>query len=308
MTLTPGDAFYWALGMSVTAVAAALPVLALRRLRRVPRRVVAALWALPFLRMCVPVGLNSPFSLTALLLRLTSGRSVAVYRPTQGVTLSVLNTVGAAERYFPNEYQAQALERVFAVSAWVWIAVAAALVLTMAAVYAAALRGLRAAEPLGDGVWLAPGAGTPAVYGLFRPKIVVPEAPAGEDARYVLLHERAHIRRLDNLWRLLGLAAAAAHWFNPLAWVFLKLFLADLELACDESVLARLPEEARGGYARALLSCAEKGGVFASPFGGAKLSRRIGAAVSYRRLTAASAVGFAALAAAIAFAALTNAG
>ena len=146
------------------------------------------------------------------------------------------------------------------------------------------------------------------MYGIIRPRIVLPAAMEGQDLTYILHHERTHIRRADNLWRLLGFFSAALHWFNPLSWVFLKAFLGDLELACDERAVAAYGEAERKEYARTLLACAEQKSVFASAFGGAKVRTRIENVLSYRKMTGAAAVSFALLTAAVIWVMITNAG
>lgn len=62
-----GEIFYWIFNMSITAAMAGLIVLLIRTVRKVPRRVVCCLWIVPFLRMAVPLGFNSPYSLLSLL-------------------------------------------------------------------------------------------------------------------------------------------------------------------------------------------------------------------------------------------------
>ena len=104
----------------------------------------------------------------------------------------------------------------------------------------------------------------------------------------------------------LAFLTAALHWFNPLAWVFLKLYLSDVELACDESVLAGLPPDARGLYAHALLDTAQSKTLFASAFGGARLRTRIEHILSFKKMTVLSAAAFGILAAGIAYILLVN--
>ena len=60
--------------------------------------------------------------------------------------------------------------------------------------------------------------------------------------QHVLLHEIGHLCRRD-LWvqRLFKLALAV-HWWNPLVWAANRLARADREVACDDWVLRRLPE------------------------------------------------------------------
>ena len=102
--------------------------------------------------------------------------------------------------------------------------------------------------------------------------------------------------------------AAAIHWFNPFSWVFLKVFLADLELACDEAAIAKYCDEERKEYARTLLNCSQSKSLFASAFGGAKVRMRIENVLSYKQMTVVSAVGFTILILAIIYTLLTNAG
>lgn len=71
-----------------------------------------------------------------------------------------------------------------------------------------------------------------------------------------------HIRRADNLWRVLVLLIVSAHWFNPLCWVFLRLFLTDIELSCDECVLLKLGDNHSKEYALSLLESKQSANVF----------------------------------------------
>ncbi len=65
----------------------------------------------------------------------------------------------------------------------------------------------------------------------------------------------------------------------------MKLFLSDLEIACDEKVLSRLHPSEIGFYAHCLLDEVKSTNVFVSAFGGAKIRTRIGSILSYKKLT-----------------------
>ena len=96
--------------------------------------------------------------------------------------------------------------------------------------------------------------------------------------------------------------------FNPFSWIFLKAFLADLELSCDERVLVKLGAERSKEYASALLECKQGATVFASAFGGARIRTRIENILSFKKLTWISLVAFIALISVIFYVLLTNAG
>jgi beta-lactamase regulating signal transducer with metallopeptidase domain/Tfp pilus assembly protein PilF len=97
----------------------------------------------------------------------------------------------------------------------------------------------------------------PMLWGFIRPTLLLPESVRdwSEDRlRVVLLHELAHLRRVDGLTLLLGRLATAMHWFNPLAWAVESRARRDCERACDDVVLecGERPSE----YARHLLAIA----------------------------------------------------
>ncbi len=98
---------------------------------------------------------------------------------------------------------------------------------------------------------------SPALFGIRCPQILFPPHLADRlsdaELRWVLLHELAHYQRKD-LWSLSFLQwAAALHWFNPLAWLALRLGRMDTEVACDELVLRRSAQSAPDDYGAALL-------------------------------------------------------
>lgn len=212
-----------------------------------------------------------------------TAKNVAVFQPADQVRFSMMNFAMAAESYFPLIYKSNMLETIFRAASMVWLLGALALLSLLAAAYAAAFREIRDARPLRENIYLSEKVTAPAVYGIFRPRILLPASWKG-DTELALLHERTHIRSGDNLWRLLALAVTAVHWFNPFCWLFLRLFLTDLELSCDERVLARLGADRRKEYARVLLESRERAGLVCA-FGGAKISARIENILSFRRLT-----------------------
>ena len=302
-----GEVFYWIFNMSLLGSAMGLIVLAIRAIKAIPRRIAVLLWLVPFGRMAVPLWLNSRLSLMTLISRFTT-RTVTVLQPHDDLAFSFTNTVMAANSYFPIIYRVNVLDGVFRVGAVVWAIGAVSLLLALGMVYGATLREVRNARHLRQNIYLSEKVTSPAVYGVIRPRIVIPAAWEGRDLTYILAHENAHIRRCDNLWRLLAFAVTAVHWFNPLAWLFLKLLLGDLELACDERVIASYDDTRRKAYAHALLDSAGDRSLFASAFGGAKVRTRIENVLSFRRMTWLSGVGFAAMIGAILLSLLTNAG
>ena len=303
----PQETFYWLFNMSITAAITGLLVMSVRLIKNIPKRLIVFLWAIPFLRMVIPFGLNSPYSLMALLSKITT-KTIVVYQPTDDLAFSVMNSVMAADSYFPITYKANVLEKIFSVASIIWIIMSLAILLMLMVIYFTTLREMKGATHLRDNIYLSDKSISPAVYGIIKPKIILPTSYKDKDIDLIILHEKTHIRRADNLWRMLAFLIVAAHWFNPLCWVFLKMFLADLELSCDECVLAKLSDNRRKEYALSLLESRQNKTVFTSAFGSAKTRTRIENILSYKKMTWVSSTVFIALIAVIFYVLLTNAG
>ena len=304
-----GEVFYWLFNMSLAASLVGLIVLALRAIPRLPRRFACWLWLIPLFRMWIPVGMGSRWSLMTLLSKLTT-RTVVVWERGD-MSFAYTNMVMAANSYFPVTYRINLLEHLFRTVAAIWLAVAAAILITLAWLYITTKRELRDAAHWRENIYLSDKITSPALYGIFRPRIILPCGwESRENLTLILAHENAHARHGDNLWRVVAFATAAIHWFNPLAWLFLRAALSDMELYCDERVLKRLPPEERKSYALALVNSAQamrEKNLFASAFGGAGIRVRIDRILNYRRLSLFSTVCFTLLALVIAFVLLTNA-
>ena len=74
----PTDVFYWVLNMSISGSVAGLILLLLRRIKKIPRRIVYALWIVPLIRFVIPFGVPFEYSV-AELLKDTTGRIVTVH-------------------------------------------------------------------------------------------------------------------------------------------------------------------------------------------------------------------------------------
>ena len=93
------------------------------------------------------------------------------------------------------------------------------------------------------------------VFGFFTPRVYVPAGVEGETLRWVLLHERAHIKLGHHRYKAVYFLLAGLHWFNPMLWLSWVLLGRDLEVACDEKVLGSACGSPRE-YSAALLALA----------------------------------------------------
>lgn len=106
----------------------------------------------------------------------------------------------------------------------------------------------------GRSILVRPDDAMPSVEGIVRPRIVIAERTAlalsEQDLRAVLLHEEAHLRRLDPMFGLVQRFVLAFFFYFPPLWLVLRRLGSAVEFRCDERAARALgrPEE----YARAL--------------------------------------------------------
>ena len=239
-----------------------LAVLLLRLLlQKTPRRVICLLWGLVGLRLLLPIRLESRFGLVTL--------------PPQASDVFSGGTALAEKTGTTNT----------AVLCWLWGIGLACLRLYTAVHWLRVFHSVRSAVRAEDGAWACDRVSTPFVFGLIQTRIYLPNNLAETDRAWVLAHERAHIRRGDPFWKLLGFLLLSVYWYQPVCWLGWFAFRRDLELACDETVTARLPLPERKAYALTLLNCcASKNAPFpALSFGSSPIKARVRSSLRPRR-------------------------
>lgn len=265
------------LQMSVTGGVMILVITVIRALamNRVPKKTFLALWTAALLRLLLPVSLPSGLSIYSLLGKTASPAgndlpAAAVPGLPSGQTAAVLPRADAAP--------------VQAISVWslAWLAGLVLCTAFFAAAYWRCCREFRMSVPVDNDAsrrWLqahllrrrinirqSDQVSSPLTFGVLHPVILMPKKTDWNDEtalQYVLEHEFVHIRRFDTVSKLLLIAAACVHWFNPLVWVMYVLANRDLELSCDETVVRHFGSGTRAAYANVLICMEEARSGFA---------------------------------------------
>ena len=128
----------------------------------------------------------------------------------------------------------------------------------------------------------------PGVFGIFRPRLFLPDAVAsrlaGAHMEAILAHELCHVRHRDNLAAALHMLVETLFWFHPLVWWIGARLVEERERACDEEVLqgGSAPEI----YAASILDvcrlCLESPVPCVSGITGADLQKRIAGIMTWR--------------------------
>lgn len=277
------------LNASIAASWAILAVLAVRFLfRRAPKRFLAALWGIAALRLLLPFSVESVLSLVpssetvpAAILRyegemLASPASLAV----------VENPLYPAEVTVPLASSVGSLQTDLLKMNVLWLAGMALLLCYLCVSSLRLSLRLRTAVRFAGQVYESDRIASPFVFGLVKPRIYIPFGMEEGVRAHVVAHERAHIRRGDPWWKLIGFLLLSVHWFNPLAWIAFILYCRDAELAADEAVISGMSREERADYSAALLACSTgKNRLPLCPvaFGEGSVKGRIRSVFSYKK-------------------------
>ena len=282
----------WAVTPWATVLAALL--LALRRPLdgRVPARAFRLGWCLLALRVALPVDVSLPHA------PLAAPVPAPVWQPLPQAAVSMPAAPGAESP--------MAAPSIYQLLAWVWLSGTAAFLLahlvsygvyqvrlrrTRRAVQDAVVRAqVQAAFGRAVPVYTVPQLAGPMLAGVLRPALYLPAGiPAGA-LPYVLAHEARHRRVGDVPLLFLLLAANACQWFNPVFYVMARRARRDIELACDEAVLAGKTVGYRQAYGAAMLDTVRRGrriSVLSTGFsgGGGQMKRRFLAMFDTRKKT-----------------------
>lgn len=199
----------------------------------------------------------------------------------------ILKNVREVTDVFHREPKVAIDENVVQILKWCWIGGTLVVVLWLTLSYVSFLRRLIGSIRLQKGVYLADRIGVPFTLGLVCPKIYLPISLKEEYYEYVILHERVHILRRDVWMKYLAVGFLGMFWFQPLLWLACRLFLNDMEEACDETVIRKKATRFREEYAKALVELSfptEKVHGAAIGYGNGAIKSRIKNVMNYRQI------------------------
>ena len=243
------------LNMSLTgAFVIAAVMLARLPLKKAPKIISYCLWAVVGFRLAVPFTFESVFSLIPFKASpIPAGIAMqAVPRIDSGINIidnAISSVLPAAAPY----HSANPLQIWVSISSYVWLVGIFVMLLYSILSIVLLKQRLQSAGNAGDSIYETGNLKTPLILGLFRPKIYIPAGLAGEERRYILLHEQTHIKRRDHLVKLFAFLLLCIHWFNPLSWVAFLLVCADMEMSCDERVMKELGGKIKHNYSLSLV-------------------------------------------------------
>lgn len=282
-------------------------LLARQLLRKAPKWISCALWALVALRLICPFTIESPLSVMpndvgsgkavdAWMDSYVPGGYTVIYEGEPGYVEAVgserlpvqskdgINYVvtGVGVSSVPETVGNQILPYLFCG----WVFGMTAMLLYAVVSYLRLKRRTAVTVPWTEGVLMCDEIDAPFILGVFRPRIYLPSRMTEPQLSRVLAHEKAHLKRHDHWWKPLGFLLLSVYWFNPLVWIAYILLCRDIEMACDERVVRDMGTAERADYAQALLDCSRSRRVIAAcplAFGEVGVKERVKSVLRFKK-------------------------
>lgn len=143
---------------------------------------------------------------------------------------------------------------------------------------------LKQAKKLEPFVYQAEGLPTAFVMGM-PPNIYLPADLTEEERKYILCHERIHIKRHDMRIKQMAFLILCLHWFNPLVWLAFRCMESDMESSCDEKVLETMGADIKKSYSLSLVRLSAEERWFGTPlaFGEKPVKTRVKHILRYKK-------------------------
>ena len=222
------DLFLKILNMSFSATWLIFALIFVRfLLKKSPKYISAALWGLVAFRLIFPWSIKSVVSL------IPSAKPIPediAYSPSPSVNSgfetvdNVINPIISQNIAPQTGESVNPVQILLFICLIIWLIGIVAIVIFSLVSYINLSKKLKESVELSEGIYRCDGIDMPFIIGIIKPKIVLPSSIDSEQAKYVIAHEKAHLKRYDHFQKLLGYVLLTVHWFNPICWIAYKLF------------------------------------------------------------------------------------
>ena len=269
-----------------------LAVIVLRKLlNRIPKWVNCLLWGLVAIRLAIPFGIESIFSLIPSAKPVPADIEYAKI-PKIDSGMHAVNTVinPVLENHFAVKEIASVnpIQVIIFISSYIWMIGVIGLLIYAFVSFIMLKRQVKNAQAIDKGIFRSGTIDSPFILGFVKPSIYIPDYLDDEAYICVTEHEKAHIKRGDFIWKPFGFLILSVYWFNPLCWFAYIMLCKDIEYACDEKVTKDKDKNWKATYCQVLLDCSSKRKMIAAcpvAFGEVSVKDRIKFVIRYKKPT-----------------------
>ncbi len=285
------DIFLDLFNMSITAGYLVLAVIVTRLLlKKAPKWINCLLWVLVGIRLVCPFSFESALSLVP------SSQTISVNTESVGRPFTIQTGVPIVDtginNYMGDKYYegvtvpTNTFANLTSVLSVIWLVGLIGLLVYGLVSYIRLRKKVGPSLLFKEKIYFCDNIDTPFILGIFRPKIYVPSGIGEEQLNYIIMHEKAHLKRKDHFWKPLAFVILSVYWFNPAIWVAYILLCRDIESACDEKVIKNMDNAEKKSYSETLVSCSvQRRMVMTCPvaFGEVGVKQRIKSVLNYKK-------------------------
>jgi beta-lactamase regulating signal transducer with metallopeptidase domain len=290
--------------MSISAGVLILFIITLRFLtiHKLKKRIFVVLWEIALIRLLLPITIPMKYSIRNVI-------SMFADKQEEISTSQTIINTGISESVTGSEsisYVFISEHKEIPVTSLIWFVVAVLLLTFFLVLYIKEYKKMQEALPVTDysfinnhlqrylknqniKLMVTDRISTPIAFGIITPKIIFPKTmdmSLEKQLEYIMTHELVHIKRFDNVLKIIAVMALCIHWFNPLVWVMYLLINRDFELSCDEKVISIIGENEKQDYALALIGLSEqnrKFNILYNSFGSNAIKERVTSIMKYKK-------------------------
>ncbi len=287
------DIFIDLFNMSITASYLVLAVVIARLLlKKAPKWVNCLLWALVGIRLVCPISFESALSLipNSQIIKVNDFSHDRPFAVESGIPVvdTNVNELINSNYYEGVTVPVNTFANVTDVLSVIWVVGLFVMLIYGLVSYIRLRKNVSASvcDTQNKNVYFCDDIYTPFILGIFKPKIYIPSGLTAEQVEYVIMHERAHLKRRDHFWKPIAFILLSVYWFNPVIWVAYILLCRDIESACDEKVIKNMLNHEKKHYSETLVSCSvQRRVVMACPlaFGEVGVKQRIKSILNYKK-------------------------
>lgn len=291
------DTFITILNMSITASYVAITVIIARLLlKKAPKVFSYMLWSILLFRLVCPFSFSTGLSLLGLIFPIQNGISSNRFIPediglmaTPAVDVGIESANAAINGSLPSATPISSInpmQALISLGTFIWLTGIILLLIFALVSYLRLKKQIATATLVSDNIYETDLIRSPFVCGFLRPNIYLPLSLSGSERKYILNHERIHIKRFDYLVKPIAFLALVIHWFNPLMWFCYALMTKDMEMSCDERVIRETAKEEITVYSSSLLAMAVRKSIPAPiplAFGESNVKARINNILNYKK-------------------------
>lgn len=264
-----GDILIKLLNMSITATYVIIIIMAVRfLLKKFPKKYSYYLWGIVGFRLIFPFSITSVFSFFNLdtFRNINSGNYGMEYIPldigfidTPMVDIGVGSVNKTVNSLFPAaeiQNSINPMQIYIFIAVIFWILGIITILTYELFLFFRMKRVVKKAILYKDNIYECDNIKTPFIMGFIRPKIYIPFRLSEKEFSYILCHEKYHIKRHDNIIKIIAFFILIIYWFNPFIWLAYFYMNKDMEMSCDEKVILEMGVDSIKGYSYSLLSFA----------------------------------------------------